>query len=372
MPTEVLTAILTAIVTVGLFIVKEQIEAVRSRRQAEQERVDAFRAYTSPLLRASYSLYYRIKEIFKQEAKFLLNIAPNNNYYQYRYISTLYRLAVVLGWLRALTREMAGMDLGDREKYKDIIDAVETFRASLYKSQLMEGARVEYLARKWGIDISELPKEDHNFLEGQIRQIIWDTLADEDANYAYELDDEKQLQLLQKVGNLIAEIAQQPPPEKSLLKDFFRTAIRAISRTESWIYRDWQQAIGDVMLVPSESSNTRRRFEVMGFQQFEDMYLKQLKNKKDPLPEHRWISRIDSLFQDLDVKNDDKFDARIQQLRNIGSTLLDLIQILDDLEPDAAEYASGEKLEQLIQFDKEECNPVYHQMKEEKRNKKNV
>lgn len=350
------TAVLTSFTTLLLFFLKERIENKRNLKIAEQERVDAFKAYTAPLLRACYSLYYRLKEIFEHKAKFLLEYAPNNNYYQYRYISTLYRLCVVLGWVRALLRELAGMELSDQKKYYGILQAIEVFKASLYQSKLMEGARVEYLAKKWNVDISKIPNAEYEHLEEEIRVLIWDKLAKESANFAYELEGEKQLELLKAVAQLITQSAHHAPIEEAVLRQFLGTTVRAISRIESWIYRDWQQAIGDVMLQPSEGANIYRRFEVMGFEQFEDMYLKHLNESQ---PNNRWISRIDALFFNLDVTDDEKYDARVQQLKNVGTSLLGLIQVLDDLEP-LSDKNTSDKLKELLKFDRQN-NPRHYE-----------
>ena len=141
------------------------------------------------------------------------------------------------------------------------------------------------------------------------------------------------------------------------------TVIKAISRTEAWIYLDWQLAIGGIMLEPSTGINPMRKFNVKGFEKFEDMYLGYL-NKSDDSIRNRWIGRINKLFYNLDIEGEKKHDARIQQLKNVGSALLNLIQKLEELSSEGS-YKASQKLQDFLAYDSTESNPEYYQQPEE-------
>jgi hypothetical protein len=358
------TALLTAFVTVGLFIFKEWIENKRERKKDEKKRVDEFRAYTDPLLRAGYDLYQRLQEIFDQKAKFLWERAPKNHFNQYRYISTLYRLCVVLGWVRALRLELAGMELHDSSQYKKIDTSIREFQRMLYESHLMEGARISFLARIWKININDLPSEDLHRMEENIAQLIWETLAEKNTVYAKGLDEETQLILLRKIAKMMYEDCEHEPIDEKLLLASADASIRSISRTESWIYLDWQYAIGDIMLDEADGINTLRKLKVIGFETFEDMYLEYVASKRDEKVnlKNRWIGRIDKLFLDLRVETSEavkKYDARIQQLRNVGSALLQLIDALETIKQEEP-YHRPHDLKDYFDYDKTESNPKYY------------
>ncbi|RMG17886.1 MAG: hypothetical protein D6730_23515 [Bacteroidetes bacterium] len=379
LPTEITTALIATLTTAMLFVIKELIDNWREQKASSEQKLEAFKTYTDPLLLASFTLYKRLMEIFERKRKFLMEIAPNNPYYQYRYISTLYRLAVVLGWMQTIRRELAGMELKDRNRYREVIDSIEGVREALAESQHMEGARLNYLADKWQIDISELDERDRSHLEAGIRQLIWDALGEEDVNYAYQLSEEAQGKLLLKVGHMICDMVEAYEPDEELILAHTKTAIRAISRTEAWIYRDWQQAIGDMMLLPVDRENSRRRFEIMGFQEFEDLYLHVLaeaewkSDKKLPTRKKknlaataraaatdRWMERLDALFTNLDVVVDAKYDARVQQLKNLGTALIKLIQVLEDLDK-GSDKVDPNELKRMHAFDRlnnPDCYPA--------------
>lgn len=362
--TSFTTALLTAIVTVGLFILKEWIENRREHKKEAQKRVDEFRAYTDPLLRAAYDLYQRLQEIFDQKAKFLLERAPKNHFNQYRYISTLYRLCVVLGWVRALRIELAGMELHDSSQYKNIDTSIKEFQRMLYESHLMEGARISFLARIWKINVNDLPSEDLRRMEENIAQLIWDTLAEKNTIYAKDLDEETQIILLRKIAKMMSEDCDQEQISEEALIASAHASIRSISRTESWIYLDWQYAIGDIMLDESDGLNTLRKLKVIGFEAFEDMYLEYVASKRDEKMnlKNRWIGRINKLFLDLRVETSEavkKYDARIQQMRNVASALLRLIEALEAIKQEET-YKRPEELNDYFIYDESQSNPKYY------------
>ena len=354
--TNLITALITAVVTVGLFIIKERIEAQRLKKQESKKTEGSFRAYTAPLQKAAISLYFRLKEIFEQKAKFLLDVAPSNNYYQYRYISTLYRLCIVLAWIRAVSRELSGMELENQKLYTDIKSSIESFQRALFEGRFVEEARLEYLCRKWELDIEVLKNENYEQVQEQIQQIIWDTLSSAEETYAYQLKDEDQMKLLKEVSDLLCSFSNTEVKSIEFLEKYKKSTIRALSRTESWIYRDWQNSIGDVMLKSANGNNSNRKFDTMGFEEFEDLFL-ELKENKDH--KNRWVGRVDGLFHNLDMTSDEKFDARVQQLQNVASSLIILIKTLDRLNPEVL-ISNEIVLNDLMVFDQEN-NPEYYQ-----------
>lgn len=164
------------------------------------------------------------------------------------------------------------------------------------------------------------------------------------------LNIEKKKDFLLEIAKIIHDKDELDESEIEACLSHSTTALRAISRREVWIYRDWQQAIGDMMLTSIEKENHHRRFDIMGFHEFENLYLDTIQpannvEKKSILnisgkkikdlefsSEHRFIQRIDALICDLDLKEDMKLDARTQQLKNLGNALIDLIVTLEKLD----------------------------------------
>jgi hypothetical protein len=117
---------------------------------------------------------------------------------------------------------------------------------------------------------------------------------------------------------------QLPKISDKLLDENEVRTIEFISVRENWIYRDWQAAIGDLMLRSAEQGP--RRYEVVGFGEFERMC-------KDGDPATRlWLSRLNGMIDQLNVRGELAKDARIKQLRDFFDTLCSVIQELHQVD----------------------------------------
>jgi hypothetical protein len=75
---------------------KQEIEDRQSEEVRESK--DAVWQYAAPLYRSIESLHYRLKEIIEDgPATYLLHDSPKTEYFEYKKISTVYRLGAVLG-----------------------------------------------------------------------------------------------------------------------------------------------------------------------------------------------------------------------------------------------------------------------------------
>ena len=73
-------------------------------------------------------------------------------------------------------------------------------------------------------------------------------------------------------------------------------AVGALVTREAWIYRDWQAAIGDWMLI--HDSEGVRRFDVRSYRSFVGAELEPNGDDKE------WIARLREVTDDLDVQGD--------------------------------------------------------------------
>ena len=90
---------------------------------------------------------------------------------------------------------------------------------------------------------------------------------------------------------------------------------------EAYIYRDWQSAIGDMMI--SQVPTGVRGLSVIGFGDFEHRYLRS-KNSGSEQFDQRWFDRLETLFHDLDMSKIGIFDARREQIKRLQQGLLAL------------------------------------------------
>jgi len=209
----------------------------------------------------------------------------------------------------------------------------------------VESGRLEYLGRKWNLDLNNIDKEKMQVFDYELNNLIWAKLIEANVPYVKDLSSEEQDKLLNSLASKVAQEAEVEPLSEEVINHSHDQIISVLSRKEAWIYSNWQQAIGDMMLRPAVSHNKMRSFEVLGFREFEEMYIE---HEAKEHPNNRWIKRVDALFKDLDVKKDVIFDARIPLLKNIHTCLIKLIESLERLsgEPDAA---LKEKLEKLAE-----------------------
>jgi len=126
-------------------------------------------------------------------------------------------------------------------------------------------------------------------------------------------------------------------------------AIRFLSVKESWIYRDWQSALGDVMVESVDFGD--RHYGVIGYSRFEDMLLEGSDNEK------RWLNRLGNVFDDLDVTIQNQFDARLKQLRN---THLATAKLLTEVSKVDGSLVSESTLTNCNELKKKEANKTLH------------
>lgn len=323
---DLFTAGLTAIGTLVLFLLKERIDKKKERQKEEANRLDYFKSYTEPLLEYCYSLQKRLFDIFKHKANFVYKTAQINDFQEYHYISTLYRLCAVLGWIRAVNRELTGIELSNNNSYERLKTSIKTFEKSLTNKDYAGSGRLEYLARKWSFDLSSLSESQEQYLENTLNNLIWDRLIHANVAYAKDLGSEDQDLLLKDLADKIAQVSGNECLDETSINSSHDQIISVLSRKEAWIYSNWQQAIGDMMLRQEENSNKMRSYEVLGFREFESLYLSSETTEHADI---RWINRVDNLFRDLDVKKDIIFDARISLLKNLYTCLIKLIESLE-------------------------------------------
>jgi hypothetical protein len=119
-----------------------------------------------------------------------------------------------------------------------------------------------------------------------------------------------------RVVNQVSGLSLTTPNEEGIDK-----MIRRIGVRESWIYRDWQDAIGELMLV--ETQNSTRRFNVIDFGTFETKSSVQSHvSDMGKASLEVWIPRLQGVFDDLDMS--DRTDARTYQLKSVLRMLEEL------------------------------------------------
>ena len=109
---------------IGRDVIMSRYHAYRHRQHEIRDRVESksqsrrelVKRYADPLLEATRSLKFRLNEIIdKAPERYFLADIPKTEFSEYKRLSTLYRLAALLGWIRAFRREVSYLDPEDRE-----------------------------------------------------------------------------------------------------------------------------------------------------------------------------------------------------------------------------------------------------------------
>ncbi|MEO1055009.1 MAG: hypothetical protein AAFX87_30525, partial [Bacteroidota bacterium] len=250
-------AIVSAILTSLTFVFKDYlIPVIHENRHVKKENINTLKTYSLPLTMSLESLCWRFREIFLNRGGYLLEHSPKNKFNSYKFSSTAYRLCSVLGWIRAIKIEFSFTNIDDKSKYGEISKALSSLEKSLADGEHMEISMLISLCQIWKydqiIDLSDLEKSKLAIL---CENIVYEYLdKDQETIIANELSEELQYQLVLTLAKTVAKELGIKEPREKVIKELQNSAIAETSRIEQWIYRDWQAAIGDVMLVEHKDS----------------------------------------------------------------------------------------------------------------------
>jgi hypothetical protein len=318
-PNIVAALIGAGVASISILLKDYLLDIIKEKRQTKQTKDQTFKLYANPIIRASESLCWRLKEIFEQRGAFLLEKNPKNEFFTYKYLSTVYRLSVLISWKRAINREFAYIDTSDKSGNREIENSFNSFQKALADGQHMELSILKELVKCWNIPIDKISNEEQAKLAVKIEEIKYSAIKDDTMILAKSLFEAEQISLLEKISNTICEQVKCTKIPNIVIEENRNKAINEISRIENWIYRDWQNAIGDLILVTIK--NSPRMYDIIGFGEFDELLSK--KNK--------WLDRINRLFENLNIEIDDRFDARVGQLKRIYKSTVEILSAFNDL-----------------------------------------
>ena len=301
---------------------KDRLErriAATRRREAERE---TYRRYAEPLTEAASALFWRLREIFE---------VPGGGYYlergggetpfeSYKATSTRFRIAALLGWIAALKRELLLSDATTDPSVEALRSVVAGVEASLADGGHVELDRADVVLEALGL--TRAGDAEMARLGRQINSTLKRSLHWAGASAIGDLDPSAGAALVATVKELVRVSchAQSAVPASS-----DDALLAALDVREAWIYRDWQEAIGEAMLEPAVGN--ARSFDVKGYRGFVRM-------TETPEPfDGPWFGRLNELTSDLDIAADIRLDARIRQLRGVLVAVARLIQEFHAVEP---------------------------------------
>jgi len=302
------------------------LEERRVKRAALEE---VYSRYADPLSSSAVSLMWRLHEALGQPGRSrflkLTGIASPTNRYgtydAYKKVSTLYRLAVLLGWVRACKREFSYLKIAEVNALPLVERAITNFESALADGPIVEMERLQELSKLWGLT---LPGDDgrKSSIAVDLGTAIYEYMQKANHEQISALDDEQKSNLVLASAGTITTALGLQEVSSTVISESCARAIQIIDIKEAWIYRDWQSAIGDLVLKQIDSGE--RRFDVIGFSEFESLCLTGSEEQK------RWVARLSAVFDGIDMVKRNPFDHRPNQLLTVLRATASLTGALSD------------------------------------------
>lgn len=308
------TAAIAALGALCGVILKDLLFKLWEEHRTKQESLRAVYArYAEPLSLATVTLLWRLHEALERpgRGRFLkiVGLPTSTKKYStfgsYKKLSTLYRLAALLGLIRACRREYSYLKVAEAEAHGPIQDAIANFEHALADGPHVAIERLKQLSSLWGLGGAIDDKIDQS-LSVDLEIAIDEFFQNRDVDEVHLLSDSQKLELVSCAAEVITSSLKLQDIPQDVLKQTCARAIQIVDFKEAWIYRDWQSAIGDLMLRPIEGGE--RRFEVMGFREFEAICMEGAEVDK------KWILRLSMVFDGIDLSWEDPYDHRPSQL----------------------------------------------------------
>lgn len=327
-----LAAILSSLIAITVIFINKFFE----KKQKRKEKSDTIKKYSNPLILSLEQLAWRLKEILEFKGVYLLPNAPDNGFFKYKFESTVYRLCAVLGWIEGSKKEQSYLAGIKVKQHNNIQTAIKQFQKILADGSHVEVSILDELTKLFKLDKVQLTDTDRAMLGVKMEEIVFNHIPTNIKRNVNELESTKQIDLIKEILDLICNKTNQTPVTKDIIGELRQDSINEIAREYCWIYRDWQNAIGETMLKTIQNAN--RRFDILSFAEFEEIK-----------ESNTWLNKAEGLFIAIDVSKEDRFDSRVSQLRFLFGASVNLIVALKEL-IDEQETITTESIEGLKAF----------------------
>ncbi len=311
-----LNTLISAVVGASVALITIYVDGRRKKKEQKRVEYDTYKRYSKPIMFAAETLAWRLREVLMFKGAFLLPDAPMNGFFKYKFDSTIYRLSSLIGWIRAANKEHSYIEGFNDAKNSEIREAISAFQKVLADGSHVEVSIFEELSKLYGLEIKEISPQTRQEIGVELERIVFKYIPDQVKKNVSNLDRGKQIEMVSQAMKFISQKTNQSVLNEEQIKEHIEVAIDEIAREFCWIYRDWQNAIGDEMIVQLEGSY--RHFDVIGFGEFITKH-----------SESEWLKKVDNLFSNLNVSIDNRFDTRVSQVKRIYITLVKLIEELN-------------------------------------------
>ena len=308
-------AIIGAISALVTILIKD-FALVRWHKQRDKSATEkeVLRLYVGPLASACEKLVWRFSEIFLGSRHHFLKAATLPLVFnEYKRQSTLFRIASLLGWMRAMQLELNALPKGGRGFSEGVGNAIEAVRRALADGPEVELLRLRRLCELW--TLGSAPEAKEAALAADLERRLYAEAGDQlrhDSRYLQQLERPAKIRICRILADFLCGSLGRAALPQAVLEETVETAIVGMSYREALIYRDWQDAIGDLMLVRDEDSE--RRYALVGFADFSDLL------DQSTL----WMEVFRESIVDIDFEAVDLTDFRAKQLSALSAAVAEI------------------------------------------------
>lgn len=257
------SALIGAVVAVVIF----WIQILREEKKEKKKEYDTYKKYSKPIMFSAETLAWRLKEILSFNSNYLLPDAPENGFFKYKFDSTVYRLCAFIGWIRATQREQSYIEGYGSSKSRKVQETINSFQKALADGEHIEVSIYEELCKLYCIPNKEITAHKRKEIGVEIEVIIFKFIQDDIFKNVINLPRDTQRKMMNDILETICNKTNQEIPSSVATENKIELAIMEITREFCWIYRDWQNAIGDEMII--QANNNYRNFDIIGLREFE-------------------------------------------------------------------------------------------------------
>lgn len=318
---SLLTLLIGFVGGAGALLAKEYVAPVfhdwRSKRLRERE---VYRHYVAPFSLSCIRLLWRFKEVFVDERHhFLLTSSHPIDYNEYKRTSTLYRIASVIGWIRAIDLELSALPQRAVGESDPLADEISRFQSALADGPHVEAFRLEQICKLWNLPLDRLDVDQKATLamrfEVELYRLAGDDLKSDKA-FVQDMNEADRMNLCRGLSAFLAGHFKMKDIAADMIAETSRRAVLSLSYRQAWIYRDWQEAIGDSVIEKDEASP--RRYKVIGFRSFEAVLSQQ----------NKWMRAFAYMIEDVDLERADASDFRGDQMKKVAKAVARIVQAI--------------------------------------------
>jgi hypothetical protein len=314
----IVAALIGAISALATPFIKDLlIQRLAEQRSKSDRQHEIFRNYAAPLASSCEKLMWRFNEIFIESRHHFLKTATLPLIFnEYKRKSTLYRIASLLGWIRAINLELSALPRGGSGFLTPVSEAIYKVQSALADGPYVELHRLEQMCTVWRLPLDSLDVDQKKSLATKFEVMLYSLAGNslkDDSEHLKKLDEQDKFKICQQLSVFLCKELRRAPIDEAIVRETINQSVSALSYREALIYRDWQDAIGDAVLEADVESV--RRFKIVGYQRFEEVLE----------GESLWMRTFRGSIDDIDFDAVNPNDFRAKQLRDLARGVAEIV-----------------------------------------------